>query len=173
MESLAEVEDQIPVVASGEARCELSGVANATGKSRRSGFEAQAGAQAAPWLKLAATYTYLKSSEQRLAAGLRARELRRPKQSGSLTAIGDWDGVGLTASAAYVGRQRDTNFTTFSPVTLGDYVLVTLAGRYRISEAFDRTARVENAADASYRDVFGYATPGLAAYAGVRVRLGK
>lgn len=151
----------------------LSGVANATGKSRRSGVEVQLDAQATDWLRVEANYTYLKAGEQRLAAGLVARELRRPKHAGTLTAIGDWDRFQLTASAAYVGRQRDTDFSTFTVVSEKPYTLVTLAARYRLSDALDLTARVENAGDAKYRDVVGYATAGIAAYAGLRVRLGK
>ena len=151
----------------------LSGVANATGKSRRSGLEVQLDARAMDWLRVEVNYTYLKAGEQRLAAGLVARELRRPKHAGTLIAIGDWDRLQLTASAAYVGRQRDTDFATFTVVSQKPYTLVTLAARYRLSDALDLTARVENAGDANYRDVVGYATAGIAGYAGLRVRLGK
>ncbi len=148
----------------------LSGVANATGKSQRHGIEAQFDAQVAPWLRVEANYTWLKASEQRLAGGLVARELRRPAHSGALTAIGDWDRLQLTASAAFVGTQRDTDFSTFAGVKEKAYTLVTLAARYRLGEALDLTGRIENAGDAKYRDVVGYATPGIAGYAGVRVR---
>ena len=151
----------------------LSGVANATGKSRRSGIEMQGEVRVTDWLRIDASYTYLKASEQRLAATLAARELRRPKHAGTLTGIADWDGLQLTASAAYVGRQRDTDFSTFLVVSQKPYTLVTLAARYRLSDALDLTARVENAGDANYRDVVGYATAGIAGYAGLRVRLGK
>ena len=151
----------------------LSGVANATGKSRRNGVEIQLAARTTDWLRIEAAYTYLDASEQRLAAGLATRELRRPKHAGTLTAIAQWDRLQLTGSAAYVGHQRDTDFSTFLVVSQKPYTLLTLAARYRLNETFDLTARVENAGDASYRDVVGYATAGIAAYAGLRVRLGR
>jgi len=43
--------------------------------------------------------------------------------------------------------------------------------RYRITDAFEVTGRIENAADEHYEDVFGYATPGRSAYLGINVRL--
>ncbi|MDO9490378.1 MAG: hypothetical protein Q7J32_18565 [Sphingomonadaceae bacterium] len=41
-----------------------------------------------------------------------------------------------------------------------------------MSESIELTARVENAGDADYEDVFAYRTPGLAAYGGLKVRWG-
>jgi vitamin B12 transporter len=150
----------------------LSGVANATGESRRQGIEASLDARANDWLRLAAAYTYLDAEEGRVAGAARSRELRRAKHSGSLTATAEFDGLTLAGSVAYVGKRRDTDFDTFRDVTLGDYALVTLSGQYRLSDALELTARVENAGDSDYQDVFGYATPGVAAFAGLRVRWG-
>lgn len=150
----------------------LSGVANATGKSRRSGLEASFDAEATDWLRLAATYSWLDAEEGRVAGSARIKEVRRAKHSGSLTAVADLDRLQLAASVAYVGKRRDTDFDTFSDVTLGSYALVTLAGKYRLSESIELTARVENAADANYEDVFAYRTPGIAAYGGLKVRWG-
>jgi vitamin B12 transporter len=149
-----------------------SGVANATGTSKRRGVGAVARWAAADWLAFDASYTRTKSDEQRLAGGLVSKEVRRPKHSGALTATASADRWSLAASGAYVGKRRDTDFDTFRTVTLDDYVLVTLSGRYRLTNALDLTARVENAGDADYQDVVGYANPGIAGYAGVRVRWG-
>ena len=150
----------------------LAGVANATGQSRRTGVEASIDAAAATWLRLSANYTWLHSTESRVAGTARIREVRRARHSGALTATAERDRLTLAASVAYVGKRRDTDFDSFTDVTLDDYALATLSGRYRLSESIELTARVENAADADYRDVFGYATPGLAAYGGFRIRWG-
>ena len=150
----------------------LSGVANASGESRRQGVEASLDARASEWLNLSANYTWLDSEEGQVAGGARSREIRRARHSGSLTATAERDRLTLAASLAYVGKRRDVDFDTFTDVTLGDYVLVTVSGRYRLSESIELTARVENAGDADYQDVFGYATPGIAAYGGLRVRWG-
>ena len=48
---------------------------------------------------------------------------------------------------------------------------MTLSGAYRIAPHIALTARIENAADSRYQDVYGYRTPGVAAYGGVKVKL--
>lgn len=150
----------------------LSGVANASGKSKRQGIEASLDAAANDWLHLSASYTWLDSEEGQVAGSARSREVRRARHSGSLTATAELDRLTLAGAVAYVGKRRDIDFDTFTDVTLGDYALITLSGRYRLTESVELSARVENAGDADYQDVFGYATPGIAAYAGLRVRWG-
>jgi vitamin B12 transporter len=54
---------------------------------------------------------------------------------------------------------------------LDDYVLASARLAYRVTEAVEAFARIENGFDADYRDLVGYATPGRAAYAGLRLRL--
>jgi len=54
---------------------------------------------------------------------------------------------------------------------LDGYTLLHCTARYRITDVFEITGRIENAADEHYQDVFGYATPGRSAYLGVNVRL--
>lgn len=54
-------------------------------------------------------------------------------------------------------------------VTLDSYVLVTASVEVPITDGAQFFARVENAFDASYEDVFGFATPGAAIYGGIRV----
>ena len=148
----------------------LSGVANASGESRRQGLELSAAVRLADWLRLEASYAYLDATEQRVAGTAQVRELRRPRHSGALTAIAGRDAWQLAASAAFVGRRYDTDFATFSRVTLPAYALLTLSGSYRISDALALTARVENAANARYQDVSGYRTMGIGAFAGVRIK---
>lgn len=150
----------------------LSGVANASGKSQRKGVEASLDAKANAWLRLSANYTWLDSEEGQVAGGPRSREVRRARHSGSLTVSAERDRLTLAASLAYVGKRHDIDFDTFSDVTLGDYALIALSGRYRVTESVELTAQVVNAGDADYEDVFGYATPGITAYGGIRVRWG-
>jgi vitamin B12 transporter len=166
----ADLEDEI--VSTFDSVTFLSGVANASGESQRRGVEASADLQANDWLRLAATYTWLDADEGRVAGTARIKEVRRPRHSGSLTAIADFDRFELAGSVAYVGKRSDTDFDTFTDVTLGSYALVTLAGRYRLSESIELTARVENAGDADYEDVFAYRTPGIAVHGGLKLRWG-
>lgn len=148
----------------------LSGVANATGKSKRSGIEATFDARLAPTLRVQASYAYLDASEQRVAAGLQTKEVRRPRHSGALTAISEIGALDLATSIAWVGARRDTDFDVGRVVTLQSYALVTVSARYAVSAALDLTARVENAGDVSYQDVVGYRTPGIAGFGGLRWR---
>ena len=151
----------------------LAGVANASGTSERQGLELSATLNPTDWLEIAGTYAYLDATEQQLANGLASRELRRPKNSGSLSAQvakGAWT---ASVAAAFIGERYDTDFATFTRVTLPAYTLVTLAGSYRINDAIALTARIENAGDARYEDVVGYRTRGFGAFAGVRLNWGK
>jgi vitamin B12 transporter len=149
----------------------LSGVANATGRSRRQGLEVTASAAPFAGFKLSATYAYLDASEQRVAAGLRVKEVRRPAHSGSITAAYTGRVFDLAASAAITGGRDDTDFALFVPVRLPAYTLVTLTGAWHVSRQIDITARLENALDANQVDVFAYRGPGLTAHAGVRLKL--
>lgn len=149
----------------------LSGVANATGRSKRRGIEATAQAQVASWLRLDASYAYLDASQQSIADGPTVKPLRRPPHSGSVSAFATLGRYDLNVSVAEVGARQDTNFATFQNVTLHSYALVTLSGAYRITPHIALTARIENAADSRYQDVYGYRTPGVAAYGGIKVKL--
>ena len=150
----------------------LSSTANATGRSKRRGVEVTGAAEPLPGLRLSANYTYLKARDQQVAGDDRLREARRPTHSGSLAFDYEAGRVTLGGSLAYVGERRDTDFDILEDVTLGDYVLGSLRVAYRLSDALEAFGRVDNAFDADYEDVIGYATPGRAAYAGVRIRLG-
>ncbi len=149
----------------------LSGVANATGRSRRQGLEVTASAALFEGFKLTATYAYLDASEQRLAAGLRNREVRRPAHSGSITAAYSGRVFDLAASAAITGGRGDTDFARFVPVRLPAYTLLTLNGAWHVTRQVDLTARIENALDAAQVDVFAYRGPGVTGHVGVRLKL--
>ena len=145
---------------------------NASGESLRQGVEVSAHAKLIDGLTLDAAYTYLDAKENG------APEIRRPHHIASANL--DWrfaeDRGLINLGIDYHGRQRDTAFLNAPPftmpVTLDRYTLVHLAGSYEICPGFALTARVENALDVSYEEVFGYRTQGFGAFAGVKVRFG-
>jgi vitamin B12 transporter len=146
-----------------------SSVANLSGKSKRSGFEAEA--QYSPSANLtvwfAYTYTDAKQSDGQL-------EVRRPRHVGSAAityALSSAAGA-ITLAVDYNGQQEDLDFRSFSSarVTLRDYTLVRLAGQYAITRDVNLTARVENLLDQDYEEVFSYRPSGRAFYAGVQAR---
>lgn len=152
----------------------MSSTANVDGKSRRRGVELEGEYQVAG-LRLHANYTYLDAGEQRLAGASQVREVRRPRHAANLMVDGSLGAFDLGAGVSYVGKRLDSDFDQFPAqrVTLGDYVLASLKLGYRVTEAIEAYARVENALDADYQDVVGYATAGRTVYAGLRLHLGR
>lgn len=153
----------------------LAGVANAVQRSHRQGVEVAAEARPLAWLRASATYTYLDASNPVLATGIQLRAARRPEHSGSVTLTADRGPATLALTTAYVGDRGDKRFFGAPnyqsvPVTLGSYWLASVAGSLNVGHGVELTARVENAFDQHYQDVFGYRTPGLTAYGGLRTR---
>jgi vitamin B12 transporter len=104
------------------------------------------------------------------------REIRRPRHTASLN--GDWrflaSKADLNVNVTYVGDQNDTFFEPVAPfgqqtVTLDSYYLASVAVSYRLTEQASIYGRVENLLDGDYEDVYGYNTPGIGAYAGIRL----
>ncbi len=149
----------------------LSGVANATGRSRRQGVEVAGTAALATGLTLNLSYTWLDADQQQVAGAARVREVRRPRHSGSVAIAYASRQFDLAAAAAITGARGDTDFARFAAVTLPAYTLVTLSGAWHLTRRLDLTARVENALDATQVDVFAYRGPGITAHAGIRFRL--
>lgn len=149
----------------------LSGVANASGRSRRQGMEVEGQIDVAEGLTLRGSYAWLDATQQQVAGGALVKEVRRPRHSGSISAIYNHRRFQIAASAAITGARGDTDFARFVPVTLPAYTLVTLSGAWHINDRIDLTARIENALDAKLVDVFAYRGPGLTVHGGVRFRL--
>lgn len=142
---------------------------NLPGESRADGIELAGRYAPVEGLDLVASYTY---TDTRDAAG---NELaRRPKHVASFT--GTYRFLDKRASATlgvdYNGGRRDLVFFPFPQPTqrfiLEDYTLVRIAGSYRLTDSVTLFGRIENALNQHYEDVFSFAAPGRAAFAGVR-----
>ena len=148
-------------------------VVNAPGESRRRGVELSGEWRPREDLRVSANYTYTDTREPE-TAGTALREVRRPEHTANLAA--DWRTGPLTlgGSLAYVGERTDRDFDLFPAplVELDAYVLASARVAYRISEALEAYARVENGFDENYQDVVGYATPGRSVHAGIRLSFG-
>jgi vitamin B12 transporter len=150
-------------------------VINANGTSRRRGVELSADWEPLPGLSFTANYTYLDATQPDPAAAGAARELRRPEHTANLTSAWRSGPLTLGGALSYVGERLDRDFDLFpSPlVELDAYLLASARVAYRISNALEAFARVENGLDEDYQDVVGYATPGRTVHAGIRVSLGR
>jgi vitamin B12 transporter len=145
----------------------LSSVENQIGKSDRRGVELSLLYQPHDNLEIFGSYTWLDAEEPD-----QSREVRRARHQASLS--GTWRFLSqrgsLTASVHYTGDQDDLDFSSFPAqrVVLDDFVLMTVAARYRLFDGVDAVARLENALDQSFQTVLGFNTPGLGAFAGIR-----
>ena len=148
----------------------LSSTANRTGVSHRSGIEAELGWKLADTLRLSANYAYLHASAPG-ASGIQIKEVRRPKHSGSVAIDGSYGKFSYGASLAYVGSRTDENFDVFpaQTVRLGSYWLADTRIAYAILPGVELFARMSNALNQHYEDVFGYHTEPRAAFAGLRL----
>lgn len=152
----------------------ISSTANADGKSRRRGVEFEARHGFGEAWALAFNYTYLDADQQRFVGTTPVRELRRPKHSANLFALGRIGPVDVGASVAYVGKRRDTDFDVVpaQAVSLDDYLLGSFNVGWAVTPRVTAYARMENAFGVDYEDVAGYETAGRTIYAGLRLRLG-
>ncbi len=71
---------------------------------------------------------------------------------------------------AYNGRQRDSVFP--GTVTLEGYTLVNLGLTFELGDGIEIFARGENLLNQNYQEVFGFGTPGISGFAGLRIKLG-
>jgi vitamin B12 transporter len=155
---------------------------NEPGESRRKGVELALDAALTARWTLAASYTYTdaRQAEARPDGSLgEMREIRRPLHAAAVNLTGRWLGGRLVvdAGASYAGERQDDAFLLDPPyverVTLSDYTLVNLAASYAVTRQVTVYARIENALDEDYEDVYGFATPGAGAFAGVRMSLDR
>ena len=147
---------------------------NAEEDSTRKGVELELRWDATETLSLRGSATHIDSEQDG------AREIRRPKILASATVI--WnptETLSLTASIDHNGEQLDDRFF-FNPnvgdfgtfeserLTLDAFTLIGLNAAYDIDNHFTLTLRGDNLLDEAYEEVFGYASPGRAVYAGLK-----
>lgn len=154
----------------------LSSVDNLDEDSSRRGVEVALTARPTPYIDLTASYTFLDATQTR--NGIEQVEVRRPRHQASFAGQLRFldDKARFNLGVVYNGEAEDNEFLPATPqtiVTLDDYVLVTASGEYDLSDAVTWYARVENALDEDYQEVFGFDSPGVAGYTGVKIRLGQ
>jgi len=141
---------------------------NHDGESTRRGIEVAARYLVGDGLTLGAAYTYLHARDD-----TGQEEIRRPPHSGRFDVNYAFDRgrANVNVAAIYNGRMLDNafNFDLGSQaVVLDSYWLVNVAASYEVSPGVAVYGRIENALDQDYQQVFGFATAGIAAYAGLR-----
>jgi vitamin B12 transporter len=151
----------------------LSSTANTNGVSHRWGIEAEAGWQVADKLRLGANYAYLHATEPDSLTEKQLTELRRPKNSGAVTADGQIGRWTYGASIAYVGSHLDREeVAPFGIVRVRSYWLANARIAYALTPAVELFARGANLFNSKYEEVAGYHTEGIGGFLGVRLRAG-
>ncbi len=144
---------------------------NTEGESRRSGAEFEAQFRPTDQLSLLAHYTRLHASEP--GAGAPVDEVRRAGNIYGVRINYAWSTAHVSIGIKHNGHQFDDFFPPYPPyqerVRLGGYTLVDVEGQYPLSRQVTLTARIENALDSRYEEVYGFASAGFTAFAGVRV----
>ena len=97
--------------------------------------------------------------------------LRRPRNKVGLTAT--WkasDKVKLNMNMQWVGSHWDNDFSwPANKLKVGSYTLVNLVASYKVEKSVELYGRIDNVFNEYYENIWGYATPGRSAYAGVKV----
>ncbi len=158
----SELKDEIATVFNPDF---TSTVINLEGDSSRQGVELEARWDISEQLFARGSATFLESEE----SDANVEEIRRPDFIASATlTYRPIDALTLTASLDHNGSQLDTDFGTFQNVTLDAYTLIGLNAAYDLDDHFTLTLRGDNLLDEDYQEVFGYASPGRAIYAGLK-----
>jgi vitamin B12 transporter len=153
---------------------------NTPGISNRDGVEVSARFAVTPSLTLSGSYTYLTAVD---AAGL--DEIRRPQHSGRADlayTFGNGRGT-ATLSAIYNGAMNDTAFrilayfgpfpfTAAERVTLDEYWLINASASYKVAPGMEIFGRIENLMNEKYQEIYGFGTPGIAGFGGIKLTFG-
>jgi vitamin B12 transporter len=162
---------------------------NNSGSFKQRGVETYASARLGEF-HVDLSYTYLHAPQTVMALAdpapsdgsfqlpvpITTQAVHRPKDiaSANLTwAPKAWP-ITTTLTVRYNGKQTDYAFNSdFSRliVDLRSYTLVNLNATWDITKNVQIFGRVENLLDKKYQEVFTYATPGRAAYGGVRLKI--
>lgn len=151
-------------------------------QARSKGYQAELNASLPLGLSAAASYTQTIAQVFAVPPGYSGSQkpgdalLRRPSHTASASLFysqsSDWN---VGASADYVGKRPDMDFSQYpSPtVSLASYVKLGLSGSVRVfrtdATSVALTARVDNALDRHYEDVFHFPAPGRAVLIGARL----
>lgn len=139
-------------------------------RAESKGVEVSLSAQPMDELTLRAGYTLTDTEDKDTGEAL----LRRPKNKASFDVNYRFLGKGnFNVGVLYVGKRDDNAYdpVTYSStrVSLDSYTLVNLAASYDITPHIQISGRIENLFDVNYEEVYGYGTPGFAAYGGMKL----
>ena len=152
--------------------------------ARSRGLELSGGIRPLAALDLRASYTLLdteilavdRSTEAPAPFRVGERLIRRPRHRGSFTAIFARSRATAFLDLELSGSVRDVEPTFGASGGVFDadgFAVLDLGGAFRVSRLLEIFGRVENAADRSYEEAFGFPAPGRLVFGGVRIVAGR
>lgn len=146
------------------------------------GLEVTTAARPALKLRVAASYTFLRSRLERAdasSAEVGLALLRRPRHSGTFE-IGWVDSkFDLSLEGSLLGRRRDIDpvsgarfNATRQPIFNDGYAKLNATGSYHFTNRVTAFARIENLLNQDYQEILGYPAYRLNFRAGLRLRIG-
>ena len=129
-------------------------------RTRSTGVELQGDLTLSGGVVLGAAYAY--TDAENAVTG--ARLLRVPEHAGSVSL--DWSSGPWRAGLTVRGESDQLDVGG----TREGFITGRISVGYAYSDTAELTLRIENPADETYQEVFGYGEPGRAAYLGVRLR---
>jgi len=121
-------------------------------------------------LKLRASYTFTDTEDEDTGMEL----LRRARNKFAFDFGYDpVEKLHLNAAVLFNGKRYDNNYAAYpvERVGLGGYALVNFSASYDLSKMLQIFARIDNIFDRNYEEVYGYGSPGAAAYGGLKFSL--
>lgn len=146
--------------------CSTTG--NRATESTQKGLELFGDVKLTDAFSLDAAYTHLTARENHVQA------IRRPPTiaSANLTWHAPQDRGSATLTVRYNGDMTDSDFSAFPArtVSLKAYTIVNLSASLQATRKIELFGRIENLGNEDYQEVYGFNTPGRAAYVGARAR---
>jgi vitamin B12 transporter len=145
-----------------------------TDLARARGTNIVAEARATKWLFLRGNYTYddslvIKSPNSFDPSEIAGnRLLRRPANSGSVTATGTYRRFSATFAGYFMGQRTDSDFLGLGYTRDPGYSRFDASASYQFPRGFALYARATNILDKQYQDALGYPALGRDAIVGVR-----
>jgi vitamin B12 transporter len=143
---------------------------NADGKSNRKGVDLSVSGHFGSVI-VDFNYGYIDAHQPTSFGSGQTREQRRSQNTASiaLNYRFDNDKANFYMQGAYQSRQLDTDFNTFSTVSLGGYTLVNATLSYQLDDAWEVYFRAENLADKKYQDIVGFSGEERRIYLGAKL----
>ncbi len=133
------------------------------GKARTRGVESFVSITPVEALDIALTHTFTDAEDKQTKLAL----LRRPHNKAMLDVEYHFTpAVRGGVNVLYVGNRQDSLFP--GRVPLSSYTTLGVTGDWKLNDDITLYGRIDNLLNRRYEEIYGYATPGVSAYVGIR-----